>query len=301
MKRFLALLTAFAVIFAFAACNKEEKNDATTTGPAVETLPRDAFDNWDEPAPDEETAEPESEVVTDVVEVTNASGEKVTNAEGEAETEVVTEIVTKPTTAKPKDEGPSSWSTAEILDYSNKALDKVKSAKAGYTKHAVMNINGDVSGVPDVLKKVFQKDETTSMAKGSDNTNDFPAAGYSWSTKLRPEDVASAKIKVTGTTYDILIELGTEKNPGKGTASSYGRAVSVIDAAEAANIVPFGINSVDMLYHDGYIYLQVDSKTGRVTFAEFSAAADASANLAVIGDVKADSITSTETFTNFIW
>lgn len=297
MKKFIALLSTLAVLFAFAACNKKADNEATTSvDPSTIS-----FDDWDEPAEDEETAEPESEVVSDVVEVTDADGEMITNADGEAETEVVTEIVTKPTTAKPKDEGPSSWSTAEILDYSNKALDKVKSAKAGYTKHAVMNINGDVSGVTDALKKLFQKDETTSMSKGSDNTNDFPAAGYSWSTKLRPEDIASAKIKVEGSSYHIRIDLGTEKNPGKGTASSYGRAVSVIDAAEAANILPFGINSVDMTYHDGYIYIIVDSKTGRVTFAEFSAAADAKADLAVIGVVQADSITSTETFTNFIW
>ncbi|MBE6784312.1 MAG: hypothetical protein E7536_09935 [Ruminococcaceae bacterium] len=296
MKKFLALLTAFAVLFAFAACNKKEENTVTTTGSVVETIPRDAFDNWDEPVQDEVTEQIPEE--TSVVEVTNAEGETVTNESGEAVTETITQ---KPVTTQPKDDGPSSWTTAQILDYSNKALDKVKSSKAGYTKHAVMNIYGDVSGIPDVLTKLFQKDETTTMSKGSDNTNDFPAAGYSWSTKLRPEDVASAKIRVTGTTYDILIELGTEKNPGKGTASSYGRAVSVIDAAEAANIIPFGINSVDMTYHDGYIYLQVDSTTGRVTFAEFSAAADAKADLAVIGVVQADSITSTETFTNFVW
>ena len=194
---------------------------------------------------------------------------------------------------------PSKWTKAEIIDYCTIALDRVKSEKAGYTKNGHMEVKGDVKGLPSWLVSIFTKDETTTMAKGSDNTGDFPAAGYEWSCKLRPQDVESATIKVNGTTYEIMIKLGTEKNPAKGTASSYGRAVSVIDASEAAGMVP-GLNSVDMTYHDGYIHAKIDSKTGNITYAQIAAAADASATIVAL-KVQAKDITSTETYTNFVW
>ena len=179
-------------------------------------------------------------------------------------------------------------------------MNKVKSAKAGYTKRGVMQINGDVSGLPSWLTSIFQKDNTTTMSKGSDNTNDFPAAGYSWSSKLREQDVKNATIRANGSVYEIRIDLPTEKNPGKGTSSSYGRAVSVIDAAEASGMVP-GLKSVDMTYHDGYLKLKVDSRTGNMIEAEISATADAKASVAVIGDVQAKDIKSTEYYTKFAW
>ena len=40
-----------------------------------------------------------------------------------------------------------------------------------------------------------------------------------------------------------------------------------------------GIKSINMNYHDGYVYAKVDSKTGKLVAAEFSAAADIQASL----------------------
>ncbi len=299
MKKLLAILMAGIMLFSFAACGSNGEEE-TTTNPEVTTeAPANAEGDVTEEAIE---GEQETEVVTEVV----------TNEEGE--TEVVTEIVTKEekttakeekteATTKKKDDtanDPAKWSKAEIIDYCSKALDRVKSEKAGYTKHAFMEVKGDVEGLPQWLVAIFQNDETTTMSKGSDNSGDFPAAGFQWSCKLRPQDVQSATIKVNGTTYEIMIKLGTEKNPAKGTASAYGRAVSVIDAAGAANMVP-GLNSVDMTYHDGYIHAKIDSKTGNITYAQIAAAADAKANVVLIGDVQAKDITSTETYTNFVW
>lgn len=306
MKKLLALLTAGIMLFAFASCGGNADEEETTTNPETVTdAPVNGEDATEETASGEEETEDATEVVT------NESGEEVTDEEGNAVTEKVTEKEEKTTdkkeeaepektTKKNTKDDPANWSKAEIISYASKALDKVKSEKAGYTKHAFMEVKGDVKGLPGWLVSIFQNDETTKMAKGDNNKDDFPAAGFDWSCKLRPQDVQSATIKVSGTTYEIMIKLGTEKNPGKGTASSYGRAVSVIDASEAANMVP-GLNSVDMTYHDGYIHVKIDSTTGNVTYAQLSAAADASANVAIIGDVAAKDITSTETYTNFIW
>ena len=304
------MLMAAAMLVSFAACggNKEEE---TTVAPEATTAENVAGDA----AAEEETAEPETEIITEVV----------TNEEGE--TEIVTEVVTKEATTKKADKNdkttakkettkkeepkkttteaakvddPANWSKAEIIEYANTALDKVKSSRAGFTKRGVMNVNGDVSGLPSWLVNIFKKDNTETFAKGTDTTDIFPAAGFTWSSKLRPQDVEKATIKVNGSTYEIDIRLGTEKNPAKGTASSYGRAVSVIDASEAANMVP-GLKAVDMTYHDGYTKITVDSKTGNITYAEISATADAKATVSVIGDVQAKDIKSTEYYTNFVW
>lgn len=304
MKKLLALLMAGIMLLSFAACGGNEEEE-TTTDPEIVT---DAPVNAEGEEATEEAIEGEvTEAEEETEAVTNAEGEEVTDAEGEAVTEKKEEEKTEKVTKKPESQkpaetakNPADWSEAEIIDYCSKALDRVKSEKAGYTKNGHMVVKGDVKGLPSWLVSIFTKNDTTTMAKGSNNKDDFPAAGYDWSCKLRPQDVQSATIKVSGTTYEIMIKLGTEKNPATGTASSYGRAVSVIDASEAAGMVP-GLKSVDMIYHDGYIHAKIDSKTGNITYAQIAAAADAKANIALLGDVEAKDITSTETYTNFVW
>lgn len=192
-------------------------------------------------------------------------------------------------------------SKAEIINYCNTALNKAKSAKVGYNKKMVRDVKGSTDGISPSLIKLVAANKSTTMKKGSaDIKDDFPAAGYDWSSKLREQDVATATIKTNGQYYEIRLTLGKEQNPAKGEASSYGRVMSVIDAAEAGNMVP-GIKSINMSYHDGYVYAKVDSKTGRLVSAEFSAAADIQAKIAVFGDVSVKDIVSTETFTNIVW
>ena len=301
MKKLLAFLMAAIMLVSFAACGSNNNEEETTEPEITTAAPVDAegeeateadeaIDSEEETEADEEA--PEAEEVTETDEdATEAEKEEATKKENKPAKE-----------EKPADtaKDPAKWSKAEIIDYCTIALDRVKSEKAGYTKNGHMVVKGDVKGLPSWLVSIFTKDETTTMAKGDDNSNDFPAAGYEWSCKLRPQDVESATIKVNGTTYEIMIKLGTEKNPATGTASSYGRAVSVIDASDAAGMVP-GLKSVDMTYHDGYIHAKIDSKTGNITYAQIAAAADAKATISLLGDVEAKDITSTETYTNFVW
>lgn len=204
-----------------------------------------------------------------------------------------------PTTTKKASSGPQT--KAEIINYCNTALNKAKSAKVGYSKKMVREVKGDTAGISQTLIKLVASNKTSTMKKGSsDIKDDFPAAGYDWSSKLREQDVQNATIKTNGQYYEIRLTLGKEKNPAKGEASSYGRVMSVIDAVEAGNIVP-GIKSINMDYHDGYVYAKIDSKTGKLVAAEFSATADIQASIAIFGDVSVKDIVSTETFTNFVW
>lgn len=195
----------------------------------------------------------------------------------------------------------SAMSKAEIISYCNTALNKAKAAKVGYNKKMVREVKGSTDGISPSLIKLVAANKSTTMKKGSaDIKDDFPAAGYDWSSKLREQDVASATLKKNGKYYEIRLTLGKEKNPAKGEASSYGRVMSVIDAAEAGNMVP-GIKSINMNYHDGYVYAKVDSATGKLVSAEFSAAADIQAKISIFGDVSVKDVVSTETFTNIVW
>lgn len=200
------------------------------------------------------------------------------------------------TTAKANGSVPSS--KAEIINYCNTALNNAKAAKVGYTKTFVRK-GGD--NLPSVVAKVIAQNKTTTAKKGSDDIiDDFPAGGFSWSSKLRESDCESATLTQSGNYYDILIKIKPEKNPGKGEASSHGRVMTVIDAEEAGKMVP-GIKSINMSYHNGYVKARVDSKTGKLVSAEFSAAADIEASIAVLGDLKADNLVSTESFSNIVW
>lgn len=194
-----------------------------------------------------------------------------------------------------------AMSKSEIINYCNTALNKAKAAKVGYNKKMVRTVKGSTDGISQTLINLVAEDKTSTMKKGSsDIKDDFPAAGFDWSSKLRESDVVSASIKTSGQYYEIKLTLGNEKNPGKGESSSYGRAMSVIDAAGAGNMVP-GIKSIDMSYHDGYVYAKIDSKTGKLVAAEFSASADIQASIAIFGDISVKDIVSTETFTNIVW
>lgn len=246
--------------------------------------------------------------------ITDAAGEAVTEENGEIVTDesaqadgnsqqaaAGTEASAKPgssTTAKSTNSAPSS--KAEIINYCNTALNAVKSSKAGYTKKYVRKATGSTSGVPSIITNLITKDKTTTMAKGKDSTDDFPAAGFSWSSKLRESDVKDATIKTNGQYYEITLKLATEKNPAKGEASSYGRVMSVIDANDAKDMLS-GIKSITMTYHDGYVYAKIDSKTKKLVTAEFSASADIAASISILGDIAVNGIVSTETYSNFKW
>lgn len=244
-----------------------------------------------------------SEVVTDAngTEQTEASQDRdnqAPSADTGSSQNSSTGSSSKSTTKKTAN---SAMSKAEIISYCNTALNKAKAAKVGYNKKMVREVKGSTDGISPKLIKLVAANKSTTMKKGSaDIKDDFPAAGYDWSSKLREQDVASATLKKNGKYYEIRLTLGREQNPAKGEASSYGRVMSVIDAAEAGNMVP-GIKSINMNYHDGYVYAKVDSTTGKLVSAEFSASADIQAKISIFGDVSVKDVVSTETFTNIVW
>lgn len=245
----------------------------------------------------EESAVPSADETAAGEEETADTGSESETPAAEESSTPAAESPAKDTAAK-KDTNGAPQTKAEIVAYCNKALNDAKAAKVGYTKKFV---RGGGDNLPAIVTKVLEANKTTTAKKGDSGiVDDFPAAGFSWSSKLRESDVASADLKQNGQYYEITLKLGKENNPAKGEASSYGRVMSVIDANDAKEMLS-AIKSINMTYHDGYVYAKIDSKTGKLVKAEFSASADISATLAVIGDLSAKNIKSTETFTDIQW
>ncbi len=212
----------------------EEIGDVPTDGDIAE-IPADG-----EPVTDAEAAEQGDTAQT--------SGETAGTDNGTASSSGSSSSSDTASTTKKTSNVPQT--KAEILNYCNTALNKAKAAKIGYNKKMVREVNGSTDGISPSLIKLVTANKSTTMKKGSDDIkDDFPAAGYSWSSKLREQDITNATLKQNGKYYEIRLTLGNEKNPAKGEASSYGRVMSVIDAAEAGNMVP-GIKSINMSYQD---------------------------------------------------
>jgi len=228
--------------------------------------------------------------------------EMITEATGETEQTENTasneNTASSNTSTTNKSNVPSS--KAEIIAYCNTALNKVKSQKAGYTKNFHRVIEGDAAGLPDWLTSLAEGKEQVTYKKGQDNSNDFPASGYSWSSKLTEKDVDKATIDVSGDIYKIKLTIIKEDNPTKGDTSHHGRCMSVMvcDEVKAKTSV---VKDVVMHYHDSYVYAEIDSKTGNVTKAELCACVDLDLDIAVFGKVTVTNIVSKDTFTNFVW
>lgn len=306
--RFLSALAAMSMLVSLYACKDSRDTDITTEPDSQLSQQNDekdtVADNNEKSTHD--TAVSDVEDTSDEVTQTPSADEPATSdvAAEDEKTTADSGKITEKTTAKNEEKttvkkSDAPQTKAEIISYCNKALNAVKSEKAGFTKKYVRNATGEMQGLPDWIKNIVKQDKTSTVKKGENSDDIFPAAGFSWSSKLRESDVKSYKFEQQGKYYIINLYLGNEKNPAAGETSTYGRCMSVVTVSSAESIP--GVSNADMDYHDGHVYAKIDSKTGRVVECEFSAAGDITAKVAVIGQVTINNIVSSETFTNFVW
>jgi len=284
VKKLVAVVIALVLLCSAASCGKETRDPEPTDAPSAEATTEETV-----PV---ETTEDIFEETTEAVAEETAAEETTAQAETATEEEPATEEETEAESTVPK-------TKAEVIAYLNDALNAVKANRPGFTKAYKRDAAGDISGLPGWLSSIIRQNETKTYQKGTDYTDIFPAAGYSWSSRLRESDVTKFSIEENGKFYDIRVDLGTETNPTPGETSSYGRCMSVVTVSSAESIP--GIKNVSMNYHDGYVTARVDSETNRIVRCTFSAAADVQATVSILGDVSVSNIVSTETFTDFVW
>ena len=286
VKKLIAVVSALVLLGSFASCGKDAADPEPTEAATVEAATEAA-------APIETTEAVVEETTEEAAEETSGEVEEESLAEEtSAQAETTTEAETEEESGAPK-------TKAEVIAYLNDALNAVKTNRPGFKKVYKRDATGDISGLPGWLSNIIRQNETKTYQKGTDYTDIFPAAGYSWSSKLRESDVKNFSIKEDGKYYEIRVVLVNETNPTPGETSSYGRCMSVV-TVDSAESIP-GIKNVSMDYHNGYVTARVDAETNRVVRCEFSAAADVKASVSVLGDISVKNIVSTETFTDFVW
>ena len=278
VKKLFAVTLALVLLGSFAACGKGTDEPEQTEAP-------NAAVSAEETAPAETTS-------FDFEETTESVLEETTVEETVTQVETTAEETTEAESGMPE-------TKAEVIAYLNDALNAVKANRPGFTKAYQRDAAGDISGLPGWLSNIIRQNETKTYQKGTDYTDILPAAGYSWSSRLRENDATKYSIKEDGQYYDIRVDLGSETNPTPGETSSYGRCMSVVTVSSAESIP--GIKNVSMDYHDGYVTARVDAETNRIVSCTFSAAADVQASVSVLGDISVSNIVSTETFTDFVW
>lgn len=278
-KKLLALIMALCLVFALAACNNGGNDDETTTAAA------DTAVNGETVAADETEAADTTEAVsgdtTDVSE--EASTEAATDAEDS--TAAATEAATQATTAKK----PST--TAEIVEYFNKASNQVKTSATSIKHHySKISLNGSTTlpGWADTVLKVlggadkFINDQLVKNSKGestytgADIKAKYPVEGEAYVSKLTAADVKSATCVEQNGQYIITIVTIAD---GKSSTVKHGQG----HAPKAFNVVLPGIvndnvpgvaksmlgGDAEMNYPSSTAKITVDIATGRVVKADY--------------------------------
>ncbi|MBE6783832.1 MAG: hypothetical protein E7536_07445 [Ruminococcaceae bacterium] len=268
MKKVLALLLALAMVLAFVACGKDEEQAAVE----VTTVTTEAF-GAEDAIQEVETEEPESEIVTDVVEVTNADGEAVTDANGEAVTETVTEVVTKPTTTKapPTVNNVSEWSQQDMLNYYNAAVIKTDpNAPAGQSKMILAEkITGD--GAIGTIAEVVSPIAEDALARNSSPTDFIPGYG-----EIKLSDLTAIRATDNGDT--IVIEMAvkeqTDGSDEDSKAGPVGRAIGTLGSIDGAlselgATFESGRETVTLNYTNVTVRAEINKSTGLITSGQW--------------------------------
>ena len=173
------------------------------------------------------------------------------------------------------------------MDYFNKAANKVKTDKPGYTYKArtiidekkVSSPNKAIDTIaPPILNMVkgiwANWSDEVIVAKGADHKA-FPVSGQSWASRLDPSWVKSAACTDKGSVYEIKIVLKDERVselPANQTATRHGqviRAFAKDEVAGAAERVGVQVLQFDALYSGSYVQCTIDKATGSMKSATY--------------------------------
>ncbi len=256
MKKFLALLLAFAMCFALVACGGNTEDTTTTT--------TDLFAAGDDvteeaPAVDDTTAAAAEDSTAPAVDDTTVASD---------ETTVASDETTEATTAASA--GLNSTDIAEIVAYYNAAV--VKTDKAGPTAgQSTMKLAGDITGdgMFKLIGGILTSVAKSVLEKNSSTTDDIPGRGT-----LKASDVVKAQATSNNGVTSIVIQLkdqvdGSDGDPKEGGAVARGiGTLGSIDGALSelgATLDDEGKKTVSLTYTDSYIKCTINENTGKVT------------------------------------
>ena len=261
--KLLCAVLATAIMFAFAACGAKNDGDATASSESA-ALPAE----------------------TDTAETTlDAFDESTTLLPDETSTQAdVSEVATEAVT-EAQDKAPST--KAEIVEYYNTAINRVKPKAKSITQNYELNTQVkplDLSSLKIleslanslVEKNMGYKSEASNrvMTSLADKNSFFVVEGKDWSSKLTAADVEKAAITEKDGVYTVtlnLVDSPASDSTAKGIGHA-GRGLSVVEVDkiyENAGGAKSIIKNVKTGNPDGKIVVTIDKATGNVTHANF--------------------------------
>lgn len=275
-KKLIALLLAAVLCLSFAACGGNDEPETTTQAPEVEST-----EDVNATVENDTTAEDDTSAAE--VESTEAATEEATEAVSEEASEAATEEATEAAAKKPE-------TTAEIVEYFNTAVNKVKTDAKSIKQNHVTNYLAKSPTIPGGIIAGFYKalggdewlDETlvkngqgAATYTGADIDAKFPVENESWASKLTVSDVKSATCTEKDGVYTITI---LTKADAKSDSVKHGqghnpKAFSVVLPGVVNDNIPgiaqgaIGTATIDYPY--GKAVITVDAATGNVKTAEY--------------------------------
>lgn len=188
--------------------------------------------------------------------------------------------------AKPASSKPSSQ--AEILNYFNTSVNKVKTSSKGGVKNYEKNsqagtftLKGTLKTFSGVINSLVEKNmgekkgDTNRKLSKADLKALFPVENENWSSKLTTSNISGATLAEKNGKYVITINVkpdAASTNPTHG-AGNHGKAFSIVQVStildNAGPLKSMLEGNVKIAYRNGKIVATIDPKTGNLTHINY--------------------------------
>lgn len=287
------LMTACLIVTLFAGCGGKDQ-DALSTGPnagASSTQEPGTVTGADAAIPGESQNADEQAGGTAAANPQGSSGQTTNKNQPGASPSITQKRpgssvpgTARPNTSRPTTTRPGTTqanSKKDIVEYFNKAANKVKTGKPGLKYDLSMSMSLGIPGFP-----TFDETDSGSVRKGASLNKAFPVAGKSWASQLSYTAVKSATRTLSNGKYTIKIVLNTEKGITNVANSAHGKVFTVMDLNEINDSMQeegMQMKTISNTFHDSSITCVVDAKSGNMLSATYTLNDTVSATLVAEG------------------
>ena len=177
---------------------------------------------------------------------------------------------------------------AEILNYFNTSVNRVKTSSKGGVKNYEKNsqagsftLKGPLKSFSGVINSLVEKNmgekkgDTNRKLSKADLKALFPVENENWSSKLTTANISSATLAEKNGKYVITIKVKTDAastNPTHG-AGNHGKAFSIVQVStildNAGPLKSMLEGNTKIGYYNGKIVATIDPKTGNLTHINY--------------------------------
>lgn len=273
MKKILALILALAMVFAFAACKGNDKDDETTTEPvgavdgSTEAAPVDGSEDSSDATDVSGDASTEAQTTPDgsVVEPSNAGTQQGGTQQGGTQ---------QGGTATTK--GLNSTDPATVAAFYCKARKATNPAPKGHQTLTLGNggkIEGE--GFVGTIVKLGSGVIDSVLKKNSTETDWIPAGSHA---DIKASDVKSASAKVNGNYTEVSMTFKEQTDGSDGDSKNGGpvaRGVGTLGSIDGAlkdlgAEIKSGRENVKLTYVNAKLNCKIDNNTGKIVSGTWS-------------------------------